>query len=160
MSWVCIQAMLFDHDHLSKAANVDECINTMRTWNGKTDLMKVLKTFQGSTGRGVKHFTAITDTLGCAGIFSPGAEMIGLAGVHVPLKEGEQGEAPLKTDKELIGDFVKIRQSARLQLSLRSAAIIIHAKDVSSVTAFEKDIKPLKVTMPKAIREKLAELKK
>ena len=156
---VCIQAMLFDHDHLSKAANVDECINTMRTWTGKQDLMKFLKTFQGSTGRGVKHLTAMTDTLACAGIFAPGAEMNGLPGVHVALKEGEQGEAPLKSYKVLCEEFLKIRQAARWQLSLRSAAIIIHSKDASSVQGFEKDIKPLKVTMPKAIREKLAELK-
>lgn len=155
-----IEGMLFDLDLLSKPANVVECINTLRNWAGKADLMKVLKSFQGSTGRGVKHFEAMTAILGCAGILKPGPEMQGLDGVHLPITAGEHGEAAKKTYKELHQEFVKIRQSARLQLSLRSAAIIIHAKDAASVAAFERDIKPLKLTIPKAIKEKLAELKK
>jgi hypothetical protein len=155
-----IQGMLLDLDHLCKPANVVECIETLRTWANKADLMKLLKSFQGAAGRGVKHFEAMTATLGCAGIFTPGPEMEGLDGVHFPPTAGAQGQAAKKTYKELQQDFVKIRQSARLQLSLRSAAIIIHDKDVASVAAFEKDIKPLKVAMPKAIKDKLAELKK
>lgn len=155
-----IQGMLLDLDHLCKPANVLECIETLRNWPKKADLMKVLKSFQGSAGRGVKHFEAMTATIGCAGIFTPGPEMQGIDGVNVPLTAGEQGLAVKKTYKEMQQDLVKIRQSARLQLSLRSASIIIHDKDVASVAAFERDIKPLKVTMPKAIKDKLAELKK
>ena len=155
-----IQGLLFDLDHLCKPANVEECVNTMRTWGGKADLMKLLKSFQGASGRGVKHFEAMTATIACAGIFRPGSEMQGLDGVQAPLAAGEHGQAATKTYKELLQDFVKLRQSARLQLSLRAASIIIHAKDAASVASFEKDIKPLKVTMPKAIKEKLAELKK
>lgn len=155
-----INGMLFDLDNLTKPAKVDECVSTMRNWGGKADLMKVLKTFQGAGGRGVKHFEAMTSTLGCAGIFSPGPEMQAFACVARPLQAGEKGQATMKTYKELHEDFLKIRQSARLQLSLRSAAIIIHAGDAASVPAFERDIKPLKVTMPKAIKDKLAGLKK
>ena len=155
-----IQGMLFDLDYLCKPANVAECINTLRNWSGKADLMKLLKSFQGSGGRGMKHFEAMTATIGCAGIFGPGPEMQGLVGAHLPLAAGEQGQAEKKTYKELQQDFLKIRQAARLQLSVRSASIIIHAKDAASIATFERDIKPLKVTIPKAIKDKLAELKK
>ena len=155
-----IRGMLFDLDHLSKPANVAECISTLRDWVGNKNLMPVLKSFQGASGRGVKHFEAMTATIACAGIFRPGSEMQGLDGVQAPLAAGENGQAATNTYKELLQDFVKLRQSARLQLSLRAASIIIHGKDAASVASFEKDIKPLKITMPKAIKEKLAELKK
>ena len=98
--------------------------------------------------------------MGCAGIFSPGPEMQAFACVARPLAAGEQGQPGLKTYKELKDEFQKLRQSARLQLTMRSAAIIIHAEDAASIPAFEKDIKPLKVTLLKAMKEKLAQLKK
>ena len=132
----------------------------MRNWGGKADLMKALKTFQGSDGRGLKQFEALTATLSCAGINTPGAEMQMFVCVVRPLQAGEQGQPGLKTYKELHQEFVDVRQSARLQLTLRSAAIIIYAKDTSAVAGFEKDVKPLKVTIPKAIKDKLAELKR
>ena len=91
-----IQGMLLDLDHLCKPANVEECIETLRAWPKKADLMKVLKSFQGSAGRGVKHFEAMTATIGCAGIFTPGPEMQGIDGVHFPLTAGQQGEAVKK----------------------------------------------------------------
>ena len=122
--------------------------------------MTVLKAFQGAEGRGVKHFESLTSSLGCAGIFSPGPEMQAFACVARPLEPGEQGQPALKTYKELKDDFLKLRQSARLQLSMRSAAIIIHSGDAASIPAFERDIKPLKVSLPKAMKDKLAELKK
>ena len=112
-----IQGMLFDLDRLSKPANAEECIETLRNWGGNRDLMKLLKNFQGASGRGVKHFEAMTATLGCAGIFTPGPEMQGIDGVNVPLTAGEQGLAVKKTYKELQQEFMKIRQSARLQIS-------------------------------------------
>ena len=155
-----IQGMLFDLDRLSKPANAEECIDTLRNWGGKTELMKVLKSFQGASGRGVKHFEAMTATLGCAGISTPGPEMQGLDGVELTLATGEQGQPAKKTYEQLQQEFVKIRQSARLQLSLRSASIIIHAKDAAAVAGFERDVKPLKVAIPKAIKDKLAALNK
>ena len=155
-----IRGMLLDLEHLCKPANVAECISTMRGWAGHKDLMPVLKRFQGASGRGVKHFDVMIATLGCAGIFTPGPEMNGLDGVELPLAPGEQGRAKKKAYKELQQDFLKLRQSARLQLSLRSASIIIHSKDTASLASFEKDIKPLKIVLPKAIKDKLAELKK
>ena len=155
-----IQGMLFDLDRLSKPANAEECIETLRKWGGKVALMMVLKSFQGASGRGVKHFEFMTATLGCAGISTPGPEMQGLDGVELPLAAGGQGQKANKKYETLQQEFVKIRQSARLQLSLRSASIIIYAKDAAAVAAFERDIKPLKVTIPKAIKEKLAALNK
>jgi hypothetical protein len=38
--------------------------------------------------------------------------------------------------------------------------MIIHAKDAAAVAGFERDVKPLKVTIPKAIKDKLAALNK
>ena len=155
-----IQDMLFDLDRLSKPANAEECIETLRNWGGNRDLMKLLKNFQGVSGRGLKHFEAMTATLGCAGIKTPGSEMQELEGVVLTLAPGEEGQPANKTYEQLQQEFVKIRQSGRLQLSLRSASIIIHAKDAAAVGGFEKDVKPLKVVIPKAIKDKLAALNK
>ena len=112
---------------------------------------------RGGNGRGLKQFDVFINTLNCAGIFSPGPEMQGFVAFNQPAVTGEAGQGGLRTYKEVCGDLVKVRQSARLQLSLRTAAIIIHTKDDASVANFEKDIKPLKVTIPKAIKEKLSE---
>ena len=155
-----IRSKLFDLDYLSRPANVEECVDTLRNWSGNKELVTVLKTFTGAEGRGVKHFEAMTNTLSCAGIFSPGPEMRSFACVVRPQVPGELGEPTLKTYKELKDEFCKIRQSARLQLTMRSASIIIHNKDAASLPVLEKDIKPLKVTLPKSIRDKMAELKK
>ena len=155
-----IQSWLLDLDHLSRPANVDECIETLRHWDGEADLMNVLKGFQGAGGRGLKQFDVFLNTLSCAGISSPGLEMQAFVVFNRPANTGEAGQTGLSRYRKVYQDLVKVRQAARLQLSLRSAAIIIHAKDAPSVANSEKDIKPLKVTIPKAIKEKLSELKK
>ena len=155
-----IQDMLFDLDRLCKPANADECIETLRNWGGNRDLMKLLKNFQGVSGRGLKHFETMTSTLGCAGIKTPGSETKEMEGVVLTLAPGEEGQPANKTYEQLHQEFLKIRQSGRLQLSLRSASIIIHAKDAAAVGGFEKDVKPLKVVIPKAIKDKLAALNK
>ena len=155
-----IQSWQLDLDHLSRPANVDECIETLRHWDGEADLMNVLKGFQGAGGRGLKQLDVFLNTLSCAGIFSPGPEMAGFVAFNQPIVAGEAGETSLRNYKEVHADLIKLRQSARLQLVLRSEAIIIHAKDAPSVANFEKDIKPLKVTIPKAIKEKLSELRR
>ena len=114
-----------------------------------------MKAFQGAEGRGVKHFNTIISTLQSAGITSPGREMAHFACVARPTS---QGPPTLKTYRELYNEFVSVRQEARLQLSTRTAAIIIYNREVSQVAALEEGLKPLKVTLPQAIMDRLAVL--
>ena len=152
-----IQGMLFDNHLLTQPSRVDECVDKLRNWNGK-ELMKAVKAFQGAEGRGVKHFDAIISTLQSAGIISPGREMAHFACVARPLRASEQGPPTLKTYRELYNEFVSVRREARLQLSTRTAAIIIYSGDKSQVATLERDLKPLKVTLPQAIGDKLTAL--
>ena len=152
-----IEKVLFDNDRLTKPDDVEALLSDLRNWSGKADLLKALKTYQGSEGRGVKHFEAMISTLFSAGIAAPDHEIQELAATA---GQGELGTAPPKPYRELYNHFINVRQWARLQLSLRSAALIIHAEDSAGIAPFEKDIKPLKVTIPKVIRDKLAKLKK
>ena len=46
-----------------------------------------------------------------------------------------------------------------MQLCLRSAALIIHGKEPAQIPRLLEDLKPLKIKLPKAIMEKLTELK-
>ena len=150
-----IQGMLFDNDLLTQPSRVDECVDKLRNWNAK-ELMKAVKAFQGQDGRGVKHFDTIISTLQSAGITSPGREMAQFA--CVARRPTSQGPPTLKTYRDLYNEFVSVRQAARLQLSTRSAATIICNGEVSQVAQFERDLRPLKVTLPQAIRDKLAAL--
>ena len=143
-----IQGMLFDNDLLTNSTRVEECLERVRNWSEHRELMKVVKAFQGADGRGLKHFDTMISTLQSAGITSPGREMQHFAcAARLP-----------KTYRELYNEFVSVRQAARLQLSTRTAAIIIYNREVSQVAELEKGLKPLKVTLPQAIMDRLAVL--
>ena len=57
--------------------------------------------------------------------------------------------------KQLCSDGVKARQAARLQVTLRTAVILIQNKDKTGIPKFHAEVKKLQVAVPKDIRVRL-----
>ena len=60
-----------------------------------------------------------------------------------------------KTVKE---DAQKTRDKAKLQVTIRSASVLLISKDASGVEKFYSDAKHIKVTVPADVKNKLAAL--
>lgn len=144
-----IIGMIFDRDALMKPDSLDDRLEKMRNREGKSSSTKSLKTFQGADGRGIKYVEIFVIVMTAAGCALPSKTTLG----PTQAVYGELGDAasPI-TYNDFLNKFIEVRQLARLQLSMRSAAIIISSKDTAALATWDTDIKPIKRMFPKGLR--------
>ena len=128
-----LRGKLLDIKALCK--DLDSNLNKFINYEGRSAFVENLKMLQGTTG--LRRFIRLREALECCDITT-------LDGVKLRTYGGELNE---------------LRQKCRLQVCCRSAAVIISKGRPQEVDDFNGECRSLKVTIPKELKQKLADLK-
>jgi hypothetical protein len=119
------------------AKDLDANMDVFMNYPGRANFVDALKKLQGSENRGLKRLDRLKPALDFGDILEI---------------DGHNFE-------DLRMEVTKARGNARLQVSCRSACLIIHRSKIDDLEGFWGECRTLKVTVPPPIKQKLDNLR-
>jgi hypothetical protein len=119
------------------AKDLDANMDVFMNYPGRANFVDALKKLQGSENRGLKRLDRLKPALDFGNI-------LGIDGYNF---------------EDLRMEVTKARGNARLQVSCRSACLIIQRSKIDDLEGFWGECKTLKVTVPPPIKQKLDNLR-